>query len=416
MSKENLSQYSGIYGILNIVDWKVYVGQAKKFNKRDHIAELEKNQDNNASLQADYNHNKELVYMILYCSPEKIPKDMLNGQEKFYMTFMEEEFGFTLYNEQCNNTEKARANRKAVAANPEKLYIPPEEAKRVFIEDFKCRFGVEPSKLSNADVEERKKALEVYAKRRLTCKGREKFNGDRFLFNRQRIQTIFHKTIQKNVPLDIDEVFVSGAGGYLGEGIDQILGYEQDSIKKHKYCLWTFGVSAVAYETVVECCKKRQQAHKDTYVLFEYTFSNAYADAAPQTFSLLKNECVKKLSDDEKNFLSFDLGSYEHYYVPWDIDCTATPLKSAKAFVIQELYLLDDLCDMDKIKAEYKAVCHENRLTDIASDSQWRSTHFVRTDNPDIKLSDILGESSGRKFWFLGKLAAPYILLLKPEA
>ena len=32
----NLSKQSGIYAIVNIMDSKVYVGQAKEFNNREH--------------------------------------------------------------------------------------------------------------------------------------------------------------------------------------------------------------------------------------------------------------------------------------------------------------------------------------------------------------------------------------------
>ena len=42
----NLSKQSGIYAIVNIMDNKVYVGQAKKFNNRDHFLQLKKGNDN----------------------------------------------------------------------------------------------------------------------------------------------------------------------------------------------------------------------------------------------------------------------------------------------------------------------------------------------------------------------------------
>lgn len=46
MEQMNLSNCSGIYLILNIIDWKAYVGQTvNSFNNRDHIYELEKGKD-----------------------------------------------------------------------------------------------------------------------------------------------------------------------------------------------------------------------------------------------------------------------------------------------------------------------------------------------------------------------------------
>ena len=39
-------QGKGIYMILNLVDCKVYVGQAKNFNKRNHFNQLISNRDN----------------------------------------------------------------------------------------------------------------------------------------------------------------------------------------------------------------------------------------------------------------------------------------------------------------------------------------------------------------------------------
>lgn len=41
----NLSKKSGIYAIVNIMDSKVYVGQAKEFNNRDHFLQLKKGND-----------------------------------------------------------------------------------------------------------------------------------------------------------------------------------------------------------------------------------------------------------------------------------------------------------------------------------------------------------------------------------
>ena len=413
MGEKNLSNCSGIYVILNIIDCKAYVGQALKFNNRDHIYELEKGLDN-TNLQTDYdNDDLEFVYMVLIYLDEEISKDELNRYEKFYMTLMEE-FGFELYNEQCNNSTQAKNNRKI-----DRLGFSEEfhnDAQNQFINDFISRFDIEPCKLASSCRERRKQALEYYANKRLQPQGMEEFkkNGDRFLFSRQRIQRLFTKKIEKDNSLDIDEVFVSKAGGYLGEGIDQILHYECEIQKNRNYCLWTFSANAVSYENVKKHCEKRQKEHKNTYVLFEYTASNVYASAEPKIFSKLRKKYALKLAEEERTFLSFYEGSYGHYYVPEDINCTATGETSVRAFVIQDFYFIDGVYNYDEACKKYKVVCAD-KLKDIDRIGCQRSTYFMSANQANMKLSDITEKPSRRKFCFIGKLVAPYIIPLECE-
>ena len=97
MEQKNLLSYGGIYVILNIRDFKAYVGQARNFNNRDHN-EL-KNGLDNPDLQSDYdNPDIDLVYMILWYddnwddehSFSKREQEDLDRHEKFYMTLMED--------------------------------------------------------------------------------------------------------------------------------------------------------------------------------------------------------------------------------------------------------------------------------------------------------------------------------------
>lgn len=264
MKEINLSDCSGIYIILNVIDWRAYVGQAVTFNKRDHIYELENGKDN-TDLQLDYDNGKEFVYMIECYSPNEFERTEINTYERMYMTLMEN-FGFYLYNNQCNNTNQARKNRLINNLNVnEDFYL---KTKNVFIKDFIERFGISPDKLSKSPASRRKKALEYYAKKRLTPIGKEKFVGDKFLFNRQRIQSLFDNNSRSICSLDIDEMFISKAGNYLGEGLDQIVNYELSSINKNNYCLWTFGYQAVSLEVVKKCCIERQQMNKDIYMYY----------------------------------------------------------------------------------------------------------------------------------------------------
>ena len=321
------------------------------------------------------------------------------------MTLMEN-FGFSLYNEQHNKTDQARENRSISNLGiDEDFYL---DAKKEFNKDFKERFGISPVELSESSNSRRKEALEYYAKERLKL---EKFAGDRFLFNRQRIQSLFNNNSRSIRSLDIDEMFISKAGNYLGEGIDQIVNYELTSINKNNYCLWTFAYNAVSHEVVKKRCVERQQMNKDIYVLFEYTPSNVYASSEQKQFGCLKKENAKELTDDELDFLSFERGKNGDLYVPADIDCTATATQSTSAFVIQELFLLDEVFDSNSFNDYYQAIRRNNELQDISKGGFQRCTHYIKRSK-DFKLDDVLEKSVRRKFCFVGKLAAPYILLL----
>lgn len=405
MEQMNLSNCSGIYLILNIIDWKAYVGQTVNFNNRDHIYELEKGKDRTA-FQRDYDEGTEFVYMIAYYDPDKeIKGATLDTYEQMYMTLMEN-FGFSLYNEQHNKTDQARENRSISNLGiDEDFYL---DAKKEFNKDFKERFGISPVELSESSNSRRKEALEYYAKERIKL---EKFAGDRFLFNRQRIQSLFNNNSRSIRSLDIDEMFISKAGNYLGEGIDQIVNYELTSINKNNYCLWTFAYNAVSHEVVKKRCVERQQMNKDIYVLFEYTPSNVYASSEQKQFGCLKKENAKELTDDELDFLSFERGKNGDLYVPADIDCTATATQSTSAFVIQELFLLDEVFDSNSFNDYYQAIRRNNELQDISKGGFQRCTHYIKRSK-DFKLDDVLEKSVRRKFCFVGKLAAPYILLL----
>ena len=405
MEQMNLSNCSGIYLILNIIDWKAYVGQTVNFNNRDHIYELEKGKDRTA-FQRDYDEGTEFVYMIAYYDPDKeIKGATLDTYEQMYMTLMEN-FGFSLYNEQHNKTDQARENRSISNLGiDEDFYL---DAKKEFNKDFKERFGISPVELSESSNSRRKEALEYYAKERLKL---EKFAGDRFLFNRQRIQSLFNNNSRSIRSLDIDEMFISKAGNYLGEGIDQIVNYELTSINKNNYCLWTFAYNAVSHEVVKKRCVERQQMNKDIYVLFEYTPSNVYASSEQKQFGCLKKENAKELTDDELDFLSFEREKNGDLYVPADIDCTATATQSTSAFVIQELFLLDEVFDSNSFNDYYQAIRRNNELQDISKGGFQRCTHYIKRSK-DFKLDDVLEKSVRRKFCFVGKLAAPYILLL----
>lgn len=406
--KVNLFNSGGIYVILNILDWKAYVGQAKNFNNRDHMYELEKGYDN-TELQVDYDKDKEFVYMILYYDPNKTPsKKELDKYEQMYMTLMEH-FGFVLYNTQCNRSEKDKEKRRITSLKIEdELYI---EAEKTFIDDFVKHFGVNPTALIDNHLDKRKNALDYYAKKRLNPKENDSFTMERFLFNRDRIQTLLGNKTKSIYALNIEEMIISKAGTYLEEGLDQILNYELSAIHNRKYCLWTFAYQALSYDTVIKYLKDRQRKNKDTYIIFEYTPSNVYASSEPMKFDCLKKKDAKKILEKELDFLSFEQGKDGNYYVPLEINCTATSAPSTRAFVIQDLFLLDEVIDSEKLKKYYQAV-RAGGLGDISEGGYQRSTHYIKDNGKDFELTDILDTKKQRKFCFAGKLAAPYIVPL----
>lgn len=131
----NLSKKSGIYAIVNIMDSKVYVGQAKEFNNRDHFLQLKKGNDTKR-LQADYDREKELVYFVLgNLNQETEWNDTdLDSFEKMYMTIFED-LQFELYN--CNIQRKDREIESLEDFVKEQYHSAIESLNN----DFFMRFG-----------------------------------------------------------------------------------------------------------------------------------------------------------------------------------------------------------------------------------------------------------------------------------
>lgn len=409
--KMSISKKSGIYVIVNIEKCKIYVGQAREFNNRDHSYELKKGYDS-SELQQDYNNvQTELVYFIVGDFVGDFEKADLNMYEKLYMTLMEE-VGLDLYNKQCNDTKNSKNNRAI-----DKLgvnYIVYNEIKENFINEFKKRFDVIPQDLKKLSVNERKSCMDKYVKKRLNINSKE-LEGDRLIFNRDRIKNIIYNKSISVTNLNIDEMFVSKAGNYLDEGIDQILDYEINSIKTHGYCLWTFASKAVSYEIIKKSCEKRRDNNLDTYVLFEYTTSSEYAASEATRFNKLRKKYVNELTSEEKLLLNFEKGKYGNYYVPDDIDCTAVGNKSAKAFVISEIFMLDEIYNIDELNNYYSALGAKD-LYKIKDGGKQRSTFYVKANNENIDLSEIFENPNDRKICFVGKLVSPFILNLEKDA
>ena len=85
----------------------------------------------------------------------------------------------------------------------------------------------------------------------------------------------------------------------------------------------------------------------------------------------------------------------------------------AKAFVIQEFFLLDEVFSSgkDEMGKYYRAV-RRNGLQDIDDGGYQRSTHYIILTDKYHDLADICKKYPRRRLCFAGKLAAPYVLHL----
>lgn len=401
-SSKNLSTHNGIYIFLNVLECKVYVGQANKFNKRDHFKILEDGKDNK-NLQNDYNKGKEFIYFVVADSETDSKKETLDLYEKLFMTLFED-LGYNLY-----NTNIARTNRTIEGLGK----LAQEEYKSAMQsveKDFLYRFGKTTQELLNSSYDERKVSLEKYVSYRLIHRSDERIQSDRFFFNRDRISSILTAKRVAINSLNLDELFFSNVGNYLSEGIEQILYYENETIKDHKYCLWTFASNAVSVDTVRSCCREREKNNLDTYVLFSVTPSSKYACSEAYKHPILKRENTRTLSESDIAFLNFHEEENGDYRAPESIDCTAAKSTSSSAFVIQELILLDENIVKSELSKHYSAVGKDGNYD--FSRRLFASTFYLKHREEVHADKELFFVSNKRSFCFLGKLVAPYIIRL----
>ncbi len=411
----DMANRSGIYVIVNIMDCKAYVGQARNFSKRSHIAELAQGTDNDRLQKAydDQEKDREFVYFI--ATSDKAGgiagKNILNKYERLYMTLMEE-MGFCLYNRNIRKCDRTL----------EKLGLDEEEhdrAEEALTKDFEIRFGHSPKSLKEAGEETKQQALDHYVSQRLTQQEKtgKRLEGDRLLFNRARIKEILGGQEKSITALDLGEMFISKAGSYIGEGIDQILYYETEETRKFGYCLWTFANNAVPLETVRECCRQRGAQGKDTYVLFSFTPSAEYGSKPANKHAVLKKVEAGKLMPEELDFLHLNQGEKGQYIVPDGIDCTASGQSSSNAFVIQEFFLATEVVSESGLKEMYTTVGARGTLYDVDKGGYQRSTKYVQLKDTQnsVDYEKLCTEAKHRSFCFVGKLVAPYVVRLTQE-
>ena len=119
--KEKLPKESGIYGIRNLVNGKIYVGSSNNTNKRieNHKYYLKKNNHPNDYLQRSYNKygiENFLFYIIERCSVENLL--ILENQYIENFQSLNEDFGYNLkiVNREVSNSKSSKLNRDKMSA------------------------------------------------------------------------------------------------------------------------------------------------------------------------------------------------------------------------------------------------------------------------------------------------------------
>ena len=436
----------GIYVILDIAgDEKpyAYVGKADDFSQRFgvHLADMYngskgKRSDENMNLRNHFDAEHELVFMPAF----ELNVSDLGPYEKFCMDLMEE-YGFTLDN----------INRgKYVLAEEVR-----EKCKAELEEGFQLRFETTPGFMAKASLDERKKMLEKYADKRLEMGNRkwlETIKWDRFIFSKERIgEKILINLETKNngcpeyrICQDADEkdafcigdqrlVFFSKAGNYIGDGIDQILRYESQTIADYGFCLWTFAYNAVPVDTVLPVCKSYARTDGEIYAIFTLTYSDQYAARPSDRFPYIQPDDVQKIQslfqeEELDGFFSKLEKAGQTYRAPKNMNTTASKGNKCKAFVIKELCPLKETFTTESFGENYKVL---EKPLKMYAEGKWvldevlqqgdidkvnqKGTFCLWKREVDIPLSDCVDENPGRTMSFLAKLAPPYVVVLSKE-
>lgn len=427
---------SGVYIILNPVDCKAYVGQAKTLNTRNHLPDLMKGIDNNKSLIDDYCAGKEFVYFVLQNIglKETYSKKSLNIFEKMYMTLVEKK-GYTLYNDP---TKPLRANRQKDKLAKDFECVSDEwsfsfselwdKADAQLNKECRWRFGKTLEELV-ASPKEREQALEYYVNRRLDpelldaklSENKKSFSfvdgfsldGDALYFNKDRINDLLRPEAPRSLSdlEDLTELFFSKAGSYIGDGLDQILAYEQRAIKKRGYCLWTFGYKQVHLETVYHCCQNRAKNGQPVFVLFRFTPSSDYASGEKYWHRFIDERSqmlIRESSLVENNsFLQDALNSNQ---IPDGIECTSSSPDSALAFVVKRFFPIQESIQEKPFLDSYKMV-NENSCSDPNGRAKQRNTFYIR--KKDEVTPELQPETKNGVMYFAAELAAPYVVRLE---
>lgn len=212
-------------------------------------------------------------------------------------------------------------------------------------------------------------------------------------------------------------------GNYVGDGLDQIIGYETQAIAKHGYSLWTFAHNAIARKTIYRAQKKWAKQDKGVYAILTMTFSPEASEGRKTRYPVLEKGAankIKKAFEGKTDAFFEELEEVQNgYRVRDDIDVTAKGDEpTCEALVIEQLYLLDRTYPPKVVAAYYDAVRGDDTLyiKGIDSKNNRRTSFFMRRKESAAGEFWKAGTEDGsRRMSFLAKLAPPYVVVLSRD-
>lgn len=403
-----------IYIVLHEGDNRAYIGKTKNLVGRTHFTDLIKGTSSSGALQDLYNQtDRELLFFPLISDEydkddakydNSKNREELNLQERFCINHFKD-LGFKLLNKQIPKKENIKID---------------EEKKQEYIYEvdkaFLNRFKLSVSEYVEADAGKREQVFKDYKDLRTKehKDNSEHFKYDLLFMYKESFDSLIKNGERKTITsLPIEKVIYSKVGEYIGDGIDQIIDYEQNVIEQFGYALWTFSNTALSKEMVRE-----EMQGEELYVLFDYTSSLAYAVG-----EAVKHDVVN--SSDKENAevmeaLNLSTNSNDSVVkLHEDINCTAYGNKSCLAFVIEEFYPLDETIDKDWIKENFDCLVLDKTnppkgwVSDVGFNAHSKNTYFLKQKR-NAKIDNIPNPSENKKgrFSFVGKLKYPYVIRL----
>lgn len=370
----------GIYIIVNILDAKAYVGQAKKLTNRTHFDELMGKTDNH-NLQADFDAGKPLIlFRVLedrwqetYSGGQKQEKSLLKSNkkllnlfEKIYMTIVQEHGKWALY-----NTASAKADSRtldslwdaynAIIQEDESMRQifsligdkkdPFKRVKKVFDQDCIARFGKTMQQLKETSLENRKKALDYYLSNRDKWRCIQNYIDKSLVVNLLKKHNEYTDAFKEYDidSLPLDHLILTTGGPYLNETFENIILGEMHGINQNGYTLWTFGKKINPEFGRQFCIDSVQKSKEDIMLLIRHTVSPELS--VPVFYTKFKTD-INSLTREEQELLLKNSPDWNARRIPEGIDTTGSK-NSNYAFVIKELgFLSQDFYNDKYDKAE----------------------------------------------------------------
>lgn len=277
----------GIYAIANIIDMRIYIGQAQSLNSRcdSHYYDLIRGADN-ARLQEDYNAGKELVFFTLEAGgwySNTIKRD-LNFLESMYCYIAIQE-GLkedeSLYNANKNETircggedyfkKKFKREHKSGKNFREKR----AQIMKQFDTVFRDHFGKTAGELLELSREDREKIWDKYKDNHNKLHNGMFNSNDKYGEYSLGLISISDQNDKVPVIPSLDRIIFTKIGEYLDQSMLEILEEKLQDIHENGYCFWA--LNKMNTETVRYFCShndKDDEWHdQDIYVIMKYTDS-----------------------------------------------------------------------------------------------------------------------------------------------